>query len=56
MTTAPKLTEVFNKKRRDIVVSIPEGKQTEVEAEEADVTRREAAGERDISYFWEDES
>lgn len=37
----------------DIVVTIPKARQDEIEAEEADVARREAAGELDISYYWE---
>ncbi len=37
----------------DIVVTIPKTRQAEIEAEEADVARREAAGEKYITYYWE---
>lgn len=37
---------------RSIVVTIPKAKLAEVEAEEADVARRETAGEQGISFFW----
>jgi len=38
---------------KDIMVCIPVAKLAEVEAEEKDVARREAAGETGISYFWQ---
>lgn len=46
------MDQVFST-RRDIVVMIPKGKQREVEQEEAWVSQQEAAGNRDISYYWE---
>jgi hypothetical protein len=36
---------------RDVVVTIPESRRAEVEAEEREVARREAAGE-EFSYYW----
>lgn len=36
----------------DIVVTIPKKQLAHVEAEEADVAKREAAGEKDILYYW----
>jgi hypothetical protein len=38
---------------RDIVVTLPGSKRAEVEAEEADVARRQAAGEQGITYHWD---
>lgn len=47
------LRDVFViKEHRDIVVTIPKAKRSEIEAEEADVSRREAVGEKGISYYW----
>lgn len=39
--------------QRDIVVSIPAKKLKEIEAEEADVARRQQQGEQGLRYFWE---
>ncbi len=41
-----------NDTQRDIVVCIPAQLQTHVEAEEADVAKRIAAGEKGITYYW----
>lgn len=40
------------KESRDIVVTIPKGRQAQVEAEEAHVARRMKEGETDIGYYW----
>lgn len=37
----------------DIVVTIPKSRQKAIEAEEVDVARRIAAGEKGITYYWE---
>ena len=36
----------------DIIVTIPRKRQVQVEAEEAEVARRLAAGEKGLAYFW----
>jgi hypothetical protein len=38
---------------RSIVVTIPEGRLKEVQAEEADVARREGNGEQGFQYYWQ---
>lgn len=38
---------------RSIVVTIPKHKLSEIQAEEADVARRQSSGERGINYYWE---
>lgn len=37
----------------NIVVTIPKAKLREIEAEEADVARRETNGETNICYYWQ---